>query len=91
MSPLRRRTFYEWTHDIVDIRIPLLFLQGTKDKLADIENIKAVCDQLGEQATLHIVDTADHGFKVLKRSGKTQEEIIVELAQVIARWTTDLK
>lgn len=67
---------------------PLLFLQGTKDKLADIDSVRSVCRSLGKQATLHEVDTADHGFKVQKRSGKTHEQVIHELAGVIASWTT---
>lgn len=71
-----------------DVNSPLLFLQGTKDKLADLDNIRTVCNGLGDQATLHVVDTADHGFKVLKRSGKTHEQVIEELAGVIAAWTT---
>ena len=73
-----------------DVNVPLLFLQGTRDKLADIDNIHAVCDGLGDRATRHVVDTADHGFKVLKRSGKTHEQVIEELAGVIAAWTDGL-
>ncbi len=70
-----------------NVSVPLLFLQGTKDKLADIDNVKSVCKRLGDQAHLHVVDTADHGFKVLKRSGKTHEEVLTELGDTVAQWT----
>ena len=74
-----------------DVKAPLLFLQGSQDKLADLDQVRAVCKRLGAQATLHVVDTADHGFKVLKRSGKTHEQVIEELAKTIAAWTVGVK
>ena len=80
----------ERAEHFADVTAPLLFLQGTKDKLADIDAVQSVCKDLGNQATLHIVDTADHGFKVLKRSGKTHEEVVVELAGKIAAWTAGI-
>ncbi len=70
-----------------DVNTPMLFLQGTRDKLADMDAVQSVCKDLADQATLHIIDTADHGFKMLKRSGKTHEQAIVELAAEIAGWT----
>ena len=73
-----------------DVNTPMLFLQGTKDRLADIDAVQSVCKNLGDRATLHIIDTADHGFKVLKRSGKTHEQTIEELAAEIAEWTADV-
>lgn len=80
----------ERAEHFADVTAPMLFLQGTKDKLADIDAVQSVCKGLGSQATLYIVDTADHGFKILKRSGKTHEEVIVELAGKIAEWTAAL-
>jgi predicted alpha/beta-hydrolase family hydrolase len=65
---------------------PMLFHQGTKDKLADIEVMKQVVSTMKDRATLYIIDTADHGFKVLKRSGKTRGQVIEELAQTTAEW-----
>lgn len=77
----------ERTEHFSDVNMPMLFLQGTKDKLADMDAVQSVCKDLADQATLHIIDTADHGFKMLKRSGKTHEQAIVELAAEIAGWT----
>jgi uncharacterized protein len=61
------------------VEIPMLFLQGTRDKLADLALVHETCDRLGSQATLHVVDGADHGFHVLQRSGRTDDEVIDEL------------
>jgi len=68
-----------------DVQIPMLFLQGTRDHLADLELLRPVCDKL-HKASLHIVEGGDHGFNVLKRSGRTQDEVFEELASVTARW-----
>ena len=51
-------------------RCPMLFLSGTRDELAEMDLLRPVCEKLGGRATLHAVDTADHGYKVLKRSRK---------------------
>jgi hypothetical protein len=66
----------------------MLFLSGTRDDLADLALLRPVCERLGEQATLHLLDTADHGFKVQKRSRSSEEDVFVEMARVINEWTT---
>jgi len=70
-----------------DTNSPMLFLQGTEDTLADVDQIKQVVDSIGAKATLHFVDSASHGFTV---PGKKHEEVIEELAHTIADWTVDL-
>jgi predicted alpha/beta-hydrolase family hydrolase len=72
------------------VESPMLFLQGTRDDLADLELITGVCDGLGPRATLHVVEGADHSFAVLKRSGRTGEEVLQELVTAIADWTRAL-
>ncbi len=72
------------------VAVPMLFLQGTRDKLADLELLKPVCERLDSRATLHIVEGGDHSFHVLKRSGRTDEEVVDELAQTVARWVSTL-
>ena len=74
-----------------DVGIPMLFLQGTRDDLADLTLMKPLCRSLGKRATLHIVEGADHSFKVVKRSGRTDAEAMVELADTIASWSTQLE
>jgi predicted alpha/beta-hydrolase family hydrolase len=65
---------------------PMLFLQGTRDALADLELVRGVCDGLGARATLHVVEGADHGFHVPKRSGRGDAQVLEELADVTAQW-----
>lgn len=65
---------------------PLLFLQGTRDELADLALLRPEIAKLGDRATLHIVEAADHGFDVLVRSGRTHDEVLDELAETIAGW-----
>ena len=74
---------------LAEVSVPLLFLQGTRDKLADLELLRPVTDGLGERATVHIVEGADHGFHVLKRSGRTDDEVLDELARSAAEWMAE--
>lgn len=64
---------------------PTLFLQGTRDALADLRLMRDVCAAL-PGATLHVVDGADHGFHVLKKSGRDDAAVMAELADVTAGW-----
>jgi predicted alpha/beta-hydrolase family hydrolase len=68
----------------------MLFLQGDRDEFADLKLLRPVVKQLGERATLHLVEGGDHSFKVLKRSGKTDTDVMTELAQMIVDWTNNL-
>jgi predicted alpha/beta-hydrolase family hydrolase len=68
----------------------MLFLQGTRDDLADLSLVTAACEALGARATLHVVEGADHAFAVLKRSGRTGAEVLDELADTAANWVRRL-
>lgn len=68
------------------VELPMLFLQGTRDGLADLTLVRQVVQPLGERATLHVVEGADHAFHVLARSGRTDAEVIDELADTAATW-----
>jgi predicted alpha/beta-hydrolase family hydrolase len=72
---------------LAHVALPLLFLQGTRDALADLELLEPVLERLGERATLRVIEHADHGFHVLKRSGRTDEQVLDELATAIAEWS----
>ncbi len=76
----------ERAEHLTRVTVPMLFLQGTRDNLADLDFLRPVCADLGKRATLHIVEGGDHSFHVLKRSGRTDEEVLDELATVIAEW-----
>jgi uncharacterized protein len=71
---------------LAKVELPMLFLQGTRDELAHLELMRPVCDRLGARATLHVVEGGDHGFEVLKRSGRTDAEVMDELAETVASW-----
>jgi uncharacterized protein len=73
------------------VTIPMLFLSGTRDELADLDLLKPVCRKLGGRATFHPLDTADHGFKILKRSRKGEEDVFVEMARVVREWASRLE
>ncbi len=69
-----------------DVKLPMLFLQGTRDALADLSLIREVCGELGRRATLHVVDGGDHSFHVLVRSGRTDEQVRDELLDALSGW-----
>lgn len=73
------------TH-LADVRLPMLFLQGTRDKLADLGLLRPLLDELRPAPRLLVVDGADHGFHMLKRSGRTDGDVIAELATATAEW-----
>jgi len=75
---------------LAGVHIPMLFLQGTRDDLANLELITGVCRDLGPRATLHVVEGANHAFEVLKRSGRTDEEVREELVRTIEDWCRGL-
>lgn len=72
------------------VPMPMLFLQGTRDTLADLALLRPLCARLGSRATLHVVETADHSFHVLKRSGTTDAEVLHKLARTVASWADSL-
>jgi predicted alpha/beta-hydrolase family hydrolase len=71
---------------LAEVKIPMLFLQGTRDTLADLKLLRPAVKKLGSRATLHIIPTADHSFHVLKSASKTNAEILQELAATAANW-----
>jgi predicted alpha/beta-hydrolase family hydrolase len=73
------------------VTLPMLFLSGTRDELAEMDLLRQVCGKLGARATLHAVDTADHGYKILKRSRTTKEDVFAEMARVVRAWASGLK
>ena len=76
---------------LAKVTTPTLFLQGTRDTLADLNLLRPVCARLGSQATLHVIETADHSFHVLKRSGRNDAEVLQELAETVASWAEQIE
>jgi uncharacterized protein len=77
----------ERAEHLAQVRVPMLFLQGTRDDFADLQLLRPVIKRLGNLATLHLVDGGDHSFKVLKRSGRTDGDAMGEVVGSIVEWT----
>ena len=69
-----------------DVRIPILFLQGTRDELAKLELLQPLIDQLGARATLKLLQDADHSFHVPARTGRKDAEVRAEMLDALAAW-----
>lgn len=76
---------------LAKVSVPMLFLQGTRDTFAGLDLLRPVCAKLGSLATLHVIESADHSFHVLKSSGKPDAEVLHELAQTTATWARNLE
>lgn len=72
------------------VRLPMLFLQGARDRLADLDLLRPLCRRLGERARLHVVEGADHSFHMPKTSGRTEGDVLDELARTVAEWSDGL-
>jgi predicted alpha/beta-hydrolase family hydrolase len=72
-----------------DVTVPLLFLQGSKDALAELELLRPVVKRLGRRAALYVVEQADHSFHVPKSSGRTDEEVLEDLAGHVREWADE--
>jgi predicted alpha/beta-hydrolase family hydrolase len=71
---------------LADVHIPMLFLQGTRDNLAEAALLEPVVRALGPSAKLHLVDGADHSFHVLARSGRHDRDVMNEILDAFAGW-----
>jgi predicted alpha/beta-hydrolase family hydrolase len=80
----------ERAEHLARVDVPLLFFQGERDQLAGLDLLRPLCAGLGARATLHVVPTADHGFHVLKSSGRSDAEVQGDLARTVAAWAATL-
>jgi predicted alpha/beta-hydrolase family hydrolase len=71
---------------LMEIKIPMLFLQGSRDALAELNLLKPLCAKLGNRAELFVIDGGDHSFHMLKSAGKSDEEALSDLARKTAGW-----
>jgi len=75
---------------LTDVKIPMLFLQGTRDALAELSLLEPVVKDLGSRATLRLLEGADHSFHVLKSSGRNDREVIDEALDAFAAWVEEV-
>ena len=71
---------------LANIKIPLFFLTGSRDEFANLDLFEPVVKNLGKRATLHLLDTANHSYKILKKTRTSTEDVFVEMARVAADW-----
>ena len=69
-----------------EVRVPMLFLQGSRDKLAALELLRPVAAGLGARAALHVVEEADHSLHVPVRSGRTDAQVLAGLLDEVVGW-----
>jgi len=75
---------------LFDVQIPMLFLQGTRDQLAALDQLEPLCRTLGPRATLKLYQDADHSFHVPARSGRTDAQVRGEMLDALAAWIDGL-
>lgn len=71
---------------LAQVSCPMLFLQGTRDELADVALMRPVAERLGARATLQFFDDADHSFHVRARSGRTDAQVLGSMLDAIVAW-----
>jgi len=85
LHPARKPSDERGKH-LFDVRIPMLFLQGTRDELADLQLLQQLTERLGANATLELFADADHSFHVPARTGRKDAAVIAEIADKLAAW-----
>jgi predicted alpha/beta-hydrolase family hydrolase len=76
---------------LFDVQIPMLFLQGTRDALADLEQLRPLIDRLGERANLRLFQGADHSFHVPARTGRKDPELRSEILDALTAWIETIR
>jgi predicted alpha/beta-hydrolase family hydrolase len=75
---------------LAGVKVPMLFLQGSRDTFADLKLLRPVCAKLEKLASLHVVESADHSFHVLKSSETNDEAVLRKLAEKVESWAASL-
>jgi hypothetical protein len=75
---------------LLDVHVPMLFLQGTRDPLAQLEYLQPLVDRLGARAELKLLPDADHSFHVPARTGRKDAEVRAELLDALAAWISSV-
>jgi predicted alpha/beta-hydrolase family hydrolase len=89
LHPAKRPSDERAMH-LFDVRVPMLFLQGTRDQLADMQLLQSVINRLGNSASLRLIQDADHSFHVPARSERKDPDVRGEMLDTFVRWTSDV-
>ena len=71
---------------LASVSVPMLFLQGTKDEFAQLDLLQPVVKKLGRKARLHLIEAANHSFRVPAKTGRKEADVMAELADTLAAW-----
>lgn len=85
LHPPGRRESVRGDH-LMDVPCPMLFHQGTRDPLADLDLLRPLLERVGSRATLHVLEGGDHSLGMLKRSGRTLDDVLAEAAGATREW-----
>ena len=75
---------------LTSVDVPMLFLQGTRDEFAQLDLLQQVVKGLGDRATLHLIADGDHSFRVPKLTGKSEADVMKELADTFQQWADNV-
>jgi len=73
---------------LTSVDVPMLFLQGTRDEFAQLDLLREVVGRLADRATLRLIEDGNHSFKVPKRTGKSESDVMNELADTVQQWAS---
>jgi predicted alpha/beta-hydrolase family hydrolase len=90
LHPAKRPSGERAKH-LADVKIPMLFLQGTRDALAELSELEPVCKALGSRATLTLFADADHSFHVPARTGRKDADVRAEMLDAFAAWVERIR
>ena len=88
---LAGRPSRERADHLAEVRVPMLFIQGTRDRLAGLDLLEPAVRALGPRARLHLVEGGDHSLRLPKRSGRTEGEVLEGVARTVAGWADVLE
>ncbi len=75
---------------LANIKIPMLFLSGMRDELATLDLLEPTIKKLGKHAALHLIDTANHSYKILKKTRSSDEDVFAEMAGKTLSWIAEI-
>jgi predicted alpha/beta-hydrolase family hydrolase len=84
------RASIERARHLFDVQVPMLFLQGTRDTLATLDQIEPLCEALGARATLKLFADADHSFHVPARTGRSDAHVLGDVLDTLTAWIDDV-
>lgn len=77
-------------HHLSDVKLPMLFLQGSRDALADLKLLKPLCARLGKEVELFVIDGGDHSFHLLKSAGRSDDQALDDVVTKVSSWISRL-